>query len=159
MVETKSIETLFRESPFFQSFQYDHISLLAKCSEVVHFNQNELLLTEGENADCFYLILNGSVAIESHFPGREALVVSKVATQGIVGFSWLFPPYRNQFDARAVISVSAVKLSRDCLLPAIESDHALGYHLLKGFSAIMLQRMQSARRQMLDIFGQLKKIP
>ena len=157
MVEAKSIESLLRESPFLQSFQDDHISLLAKCSEVVHFNQNELLLTEGESADCFYLILNGSVAIESHFPGREALVVSKVATHGIVGFSWLFPPYRNQFDARAVTSVLAVKLSGSCLLPVIESNHELGYHLLRGFSAIMLQRMQAARRQMLDIFGQSKK--
>ncbi len=48
------------------------------------------------------------------------------------------------------------KLNGSCLLPIIESDHALGYYLLKGFSAIMLQRMQSARRQMLDVFGQSK---
>ena len=156
MVKIRNIEALLLESPFFQSFPQDHLRLLAECSEIVHFNENELLLTEGEKADYFYLILSGSVAIESHYPGREALIVSKVVTQGIVGFSWLFPPFRNQFDARAVTRGSAIRLNGSCLLPIIESDHALGYHLLKGFSAIMLQRMQSARRQMLDVFGQSK---
>lgn len=158
MVKIRNIETLLLESPFFQSFPQDQLSLLAKCSEIVHFNENELLLTEGEKADYCYLILSGGVAIESHYPGREALVVSKVTTQGIVGFSWLFPPFRNQFDARAVIRGSAIKLNGSCLLPIIEKNHELGYHLLKGFSAIMLQRMQTARRQMLDIYGHSKKL-
>lgn len=157
MVKIRSIKELLLESPVFRDFDDDHLSLLANCSEIVRFNENDFLLIEGEKADYCYLLLSGSVAIESHFPGRAALIVSKVATHGIVGFSWLFPPYRNQFDARAEMSISAIRLHGNCLRSVIESDHELGYQLLNVFSAIMLQRMQSARRQMLDIFGQAKR--
>lgn len=129
MVKAKSIEALLLESPFFQSFPHDYLRPLAKCSEIVYFNQNELLLTEGEKADCFYLVLSGSVAIESHFPGREALIVSKVTTQGIVGFSWLFSPFRNQFDARAVTQGSAIKLkgSACCLSSRVTMSWVIIY--------------------------------
>ena len=39
-----------------------------------------------------------------------------------------------------------------CLRGKCEDDPALGYELMKRFSAIMLRRMQRARMQFLDVY-------
>jgi CRP/FNR family cyclic AMP-dependent transcriptional regulator len=154
MVKIKNIKDLLDESPFFGGMADQYLELLSGCGTIVHFGTGEFLLKEGEEADSFYLIRKGDVAIESHAPGSGALTVSKVGAGGVTGFSWLFPPYRNHFDSRAVTDVEAVRLDGKCLRGKAEQDHELGYQLMKRFAEIMLGRMQATHRQMLDIYGQ-----
>ncbi len=71
----------------------------------------------------------------------------------ILGWSWLFPPYRWSVEARAVQQVRAIKLDGECLRGKCELDPAMGYELMKRFSQIMLQRLEAARLQLLDIYG------
>jgi CRP-like cAMP-binding protein len=152
MVKIKNIKDLLAETPFFEDME-DNLELLSGCGTLVRFNEGEFLLKEGEKANSFYLIRKGNVSIESHIPGGT-LSVSKVGAQGIVGYSWLFSPYRNQFDSRATSNVEAIKLDGKCLRSKAQEDHELGYQLMKRFAELMLQRMQSTRRQMLDIYGE-----
>jgi hypothetical protein len=35
-----------------------------------------------------------------------------------------------------------------------EEDHDLGYELMKRFSAVMIQRLQATRLQLLDLYGE-----
>ena len=62
-----------------------------------------------------------------------------------IGWSWLFPPYRWQFDARATEPVEAIAVDAICLREKVDSDPALGYELTKRFAAVMLSRLQAAR--------------
>ncbi|MCB2081923.1 MAG: Crp/Fnr family transcriptional regulator [Rickettsiales bacterium] len=156
MVKIRNIKDLLTEAPLFDGMADHYLELLAGCGRLAHFKAGEFLLKEGEEANSFYLIRRGEVAIESHTPGGRPLTVAKVGTLGIVGYSWLFPPYRNQFDSCAVTSVDAVHLDGKCLRGKAESDHELGYQFIKRFAAIMIRRMQDARRQMLDIYGNEK---
>ncbi|MCB1592307.1 MAG: Crp/Fnr family transcriptional regulator [Alphaproteobacteria bacterium] len=153
MVKIKNIKDLLSEAPFFEGFAEPYLDLISGCGEIVHFKPNAFLLKEGEEANSFYLIRKGEVAIESHMPAGAPLVISKVGPEGVVGYSWLFPPHRNQFDSRAVTDVEAVRLDGTCLRGKAEEDHELGYQFMKRFAQIMIQRMQAARRQALDIYG------
>ncbi len=148
----KHIRDFLVEAPFFKGMTDAHLDLLAGCGRLARFKAGDLLATEGAGADSFYLIREGEVAIESHIPGG-ALTVSKVECQGLVGFSWLFPPYRSQFDARAVTDVAAVQLDGACLRRKAAEDHEVGYELMRRFAEIMLHRMQATRRQMLDVYA------
>ncbi len=155
MGKTKHVREYLAEATFFAGMEAAHLDLLSGYGELMHFNAGDFLLKEGETADCFYLTLQGDVSIESYVPGRSLLIISKVGAAGLVGYSWLFPPYRNAFDARAVTEVKAVRLNGSCLRGKAEEDHELGYQLMKRFAAIMLQRMQATRRQMLDVYGKV----
>ena len=156
MVKIKDIRDLLAEAPFFDGMEDKYINILAGCGEIAHFRAGEYLLREGEEADSFFLIRKGNVAIESQNPGG-AMTVAKIGPDGIAGFSWLFPPYRNQFDARAITDIEAVKLDGTCLRGKADDDHELGYQFMKRFAAIMNRRMQAARRQMLDVYGEMDK--
>ena len=153
MVETSDIRALLAESPFFDGMSDDHLETMAECSRLVHFRVGEFLLREGDVADTFYLVRDGEVAVESNIPAAGPLSVARVHAGGITGYSWLFPPYRNSFDSLALTDVSAVSLNGECLRSKAEADHELGYQLMKRFAQVMLDRLQSARRQMLDVYA------
>jgi hypothetical protein len=40
-----------------------------------------------------------------------------------------------------------------CLRDKAESDHDLGYELMKRFAARMVERLQATRLQLLDVYG------
>ena len=71
----------------------------------------------------------------------------------IVGWSWIFPPYVWHFDARAVDEVRVVSFDGACLRGKCESDHALGYELMRRFAGVMIDRLLHTRLRLLDVYG------
>ena len=71
----------------------------------------------------------------------------------ILGWSWLFPPYRTMFDARALGVVRTLAFDAACLRGKCEQDHTLGYELLGRFAPVMLGRLQATRLQLMDVYG------
>jgi CRP-like cAMP-binding protein len=117
------------------------------------FAPGELLLAEGDPADTLFLVRRGRVAIEIHAPNRGAIVVETVSPGAAVGWSWLFPPYRWQFDARAVGSVGAIAVDAACLRAKADTDDALGHQLVTRVAAVLLERLQATRIRLLDLYG------
>ena len=153
MVDIKDIQTLLGETPFFEGMSKDHLETMAGCGKLVHFKPGDFLLREGDEAETFYLIRNGEVAIESDMPGSGPLSVARVGAGGVTGYSWLFPPHRNQFDSLAMTDVSALAMDGVCLRGKSAADHELGYQLMKRFAQVAVDRLQATRRQMLDVYA------
>jgi CRP-like cAMP-binding protein len=65
----------------------------------------------------------------------------------ILGWGWLFPPYKAHFDSKAVAPTKAVSLDGAFILKKCEEDHDLGYELLKRFAFVMQQRLRAVRLQ------------
>ena len=80
---------------------------MAGCAVNVHFRAGQHLFHEGEPADTFYVIRHGRVSIEVHAPAGPPVVVDTAHDDDVVGWSWLVPPYRWTFDARATDETSA----------------------------------------------------
>ena len=71
----------------------------------------------------------------------------------VVGWSWLFEPYRWHMDGRAVEDCSIVTFDAACLRGKVEADHELGYQLMSRFAASLIDRLQATRFQLLDVYG------
>lgn len=153
MGNIRTVKDFLAEATFFQDMEERHLELLSGCGKIMHFEAGDFLLKEGSEANSFYLILKGEVVVESYVPAEGPMMVAKVGVGNITGFSWLFPPYRNQFDSRALTKVTVIHLNGKCLRGKAEDNHDLGYMLMKQFAQIMLQRMQDNRRRILDIYS------
>jgi CRP/FNR family cyclic AMP-dependent transcriptional regulator len=149
----RSLRELLSEHPFFTGLDDDTVSMLVGCSRNVHYREGEYLFREGEPADRFFVVRRGRVALDVHVPGQVERVVDTVDEGGVVGWSWLVPPYRWFFDARAVQGVSAVVVDASCLREKCDQDPALGYALMQRVAGVMYQRLQSARVRLLDLYG------
>ena len=86
--------------------------------------------------------------------GRATPIVFETLQDGdIVGASWLVPPYRWMFDARAVGLTRAIGMDAACLRGKCEADHHLGYEMMKRFLPILVGRLHATRLQILDVYG------
>jgi CRP-like cAMP-binding protein len=149
----KTIADLIAEQTFFQGLDQDSLNFVAGCGRNVHYAAGDRILTQGEPADTFYVLRSGSVALSFYVPGRGGVIIDTLQGGDVLGWSWLFEPYRWQFDAKAREDVAAVAFDGICLRTKCDADAHLGYLLVQRFAKVMLARLQSVRMRMLDIYG------
>ena len=73
---------------------------------------------------------HGVVAIETFVAARGTITIETVEAGEMIGWSWLFPPYRWHFDARALVPTRATAFDGACLREKCGRDPALGYALM-----------------------------
>jgi hypothetical protein len=66
----KTLDGLLARHPFFSGLHPRYLQLTTGCASNVRFNAGDLIFKEGEEADNFYLIRQGQVALELFAPGR-----------------------------------------------------------------------------------------
>lgn len=155
MTSPRRLGTLLEEHPFFKDLPPNEIEFIAGCGKNVVFNEGQYLFREGEAADQFFIIRHGRVALEIFIPERGPLVTETVGEGDVLGWAWLFPPYRWSSDARALATVRAVALDGACLRAKCEEDLRLGYELMRRFAQIIMLRLHSTRVRLLDIYGRV----
>jgi CRP/FNR family transcriptional regulator, cyclic AMP receptor protein len=149
----ETIEQILRDVPLFEGLSDDALKLIAGCGSNVHFREGGVLFREGDPADTFYVIRHGSIAVEMFVPARGPVTIETMQSGEVLGWSWLFAPYRWQFDARALQDVRATGFDGACLRGKCDADPALGYDLMKRFAQVMTERLQWTRIRLLDVYG------
>ncbi len=149
----EGLESILAKHPFFMGFAPEHGQLVAGCARNRRYDAGEYLFREGAAADEFFLIRHGQVALEMGAPGRPTIVFATLGEGEIVGASWLVPPYRWSYDARAVTLTRAIGIDAACLRAKCEADHHLGYEMMKRFLPVLVQRLHATQLQILDVYG------
>ncbi len=145
---------LLTKSAVFQGMDPDQLAFVAGCGWRVHITAGDTVFKLGEPADRFFVLESGRVALEVRGAHARALRVTTVGAGEVLGWSWLFPPYTWQFDARAVDEVQAVAFDGACLRAKLEDDPTFGYDLMKRFGAVVLERLHAARLQLVDLYAE-----
>ncbi len=153
MVQIEGLDTLLKEHPFFEGINDEYGELVAGCCANEVVQAGDFVFREGDKADKFYLVRHGSVALEVHAPGRETIIVDTVNAGELLGWSWLAPPYRTQFDARALELTRLTSLDAACLRGKMEEDHHLGYELQRRFAPVVARRLEAALMRLIDMYG------
>ena len=149
----KDIDALLAEHPFFKDFTPPYRALIAGCGKNVQFKADQLLAKTGDPANQFFAIRHGRASIELHSAERGPLILQTVEAGDVVGWSWLFPPYQWKFDLRALEDLRAISFDGECLRGKCERDPAMGYDFMKRFAQVFMERLESARLQLLDLYG------
>jgi CRP-like cAMP-binding protein len=152
-MKTRSIAEYLAEHPFFAGLDSASIQELAGCAVNEHVRTGGYLFRQGDEASHFYVIMHGRVALELYSPGSGAHVIDSIGEGDVVGWSWLIPPYRWFWDARAVEPTTVVALDSACLRRKSESDPRLGYAVVLRVAQVMSQRLQASRVRLLDLYG------
>ena len=149
----KKIAELLRQHPFTEGLEDEVVDLIAGCAKNIVFQAKDYIFREGENAEHFYLIRHGTVALEMYAPGRGPFTFLTVKSGEVLGASWLIPPYRWAYDARAVELTRAIAFECGCLRDKCETDHHVGYEMMKRFIPPLVERLRTARLQSADVYG------
>ncbi len=141
--------------PYLAGLAPKYVELLADCATHVIWSAGETICSEGGMANSFFLIYHGKVAIEVDVPGPGVVTIETLDAGDVLGWSWLFPPYRWHFDVRATELTRMIEINASCLRAKIAEDHEFGFEMMRRFAQTIIERLQSTRLQLLDMYGQI----
>ncbi len=145
----KTIESTLAEHPFFEGLDPRHLHVAAHGANEDKFGAQSYIFSEGDKAGKFYVIRKGKIALEAASPSDELITIDTIEGGDVLGWSWLFPPYRWQFSARVIEPVQVIVLDGVYLREKCEEDHDFGYELVKRAAQVITQRLQATRMQIL----------
>lgn len=143
---------MLAQHAFFQGMDQKLIHVIAAKATQVSFGVGKYIMREGQNANTFYLILQGKVALEIAAMSQEKIVIDTVEPGEAMGWSWLIDPYEWLFSARVVESTQAIAIDGDFLRDQCDINPYLGYELMKRIVGVIAHRLQVTRIQLLDIY-------
>jgi CRP/FNR family transcriptional regulator, cyclic AMP receptor protein len=153
--QAQTIEQLLAAHPFVVGIEESQLRTITECaSKVVHFAADQVIFHAGGVARVLYLLHRGDVALEVIAPGTGTRIVATLSGGDALGWSWMFPPYRWAFDARALTATEAIVLDGEKLRRCAEEDHELGYQVVWRVAREMADRLQATRLQLLDVYGE-----
>ena len=150
---TTTLDQVLGAQAFFAGLDDEHLATLASLAEPVAVATGRKVFHEGDVADACYLVLEGDIALEMDIPGRGPHVLQTLHAGDMLGWSWLVTPYRYAYDAQALTEVKAIRFDAVGLRAKKEADTAFGYELMQRFAEVLVRRMQAARLQLLDVYG------
>lgn len=145
-------EDLIRKQRYFKDLELKHLQVLAHCATETSWDTDNFIFRIGEPARHFYLVGEGSVAIEMQAAQRGIVRIQTLHPGDVLGWSWLFPPFKWHFDARVLEPSKGLVFEAEAFLAQCENDHELGYQIQKRFSRMMVERLQATRLQLLDLY-------
>jgi CRP/FNR family transcriptional regulator, cyclic AMP receptor protein len=147
------LELAVADHPFFSTIPRVALRRLAAHARRVDVPASELIFREGDEADTFYLVRRGVIRLDAEASGPAATPLETLGADTVLGWSWLFAPYRWHLSATAVTKVSLVAFDASVLRILMSADPVVGYELMRRFAAVMFDRLQAARHRLSDPTG------
>ena len=151
-MEVHDLEGVLSEHPFLADLKPEHIKLIAGCASNRRLDAGEYVAREGDQADEFYLIREGQLALDIFAPQIGARRMFTVHEGEVAGWSWLVEPHVWKFDAQAVTPVRMIAVDGKCLRGKCELDFELGYRLFQRVARLIEGRLTATRLQLLDLY-------
>jgi len=96
-----AISELIAGHEVFRGLDPGIIDTLAGFASEREFSKDEVVFRYGEPAKTFYLVRSGTIVVEVAAIEGPPLVLQRLGEGALLGWSWLIPPYRWNFQARA----------------------------------------------------------
>ena len=135
--------------PFLRGMPSSHLDALAAAASDVMFPAGHRIFTDGGYAGKFWLIRSGQVAVDLQVPGQGPVVIDTVGMGGLLGWSWLLPPYRWAFGGVCVTPVEVFEFDAAAVRDSCAADPVLGYDLTQRLIRALAGRLQSTRTRLI----------
>ena len=139
--------------PFLHGMSADHLGLLADAAHDVSFPARYRLFEDGGNATRFWLIQAGHVSLDLHVPGEGPVVIESIGMGELLGWSWLFPPYKWAFGAVSATAVEAFEFDAPTVRELCAAYPELGYEFNQRVTRVLAKRLQATRIRLIARSG------
>lgn len=149
-MNNQSILDYLSTHKFFSGLEENQLKFLAENANEMKIKRGEVLFQQDKPADTFYLLREGQISVQIPALVGPTLEIQKLVRNQLLGWSWLIPPYRWNFMARAEQDSDLIEFDGKAILDRCEEDTEFGYELFKRFASLMSMRLDAARQKMMD---------
>ncbi|MCX4743401.1 cyclic nucleotide-binding domain-containing protein [Streptomyces antibioticus] len=126
---------------------------LMELAREVSFPEDTRIFEAGGVADRFWVVRSGAVSLVQEVTTVQRVTVASLGAGDLLGWSWLFPPYRWDFGAEAFSPVRAYEFEAQPVTKLCEEDPALGMTLVRLVAEILAHRLEMTRNRLMDQYG------
>lgn len=130
----------------------DEVSFLESAAVDRLFVEGDILFEEDAIAEEFFIIVEGRIGLELVSPRRRPIVIQTLGRGDLVGLSWVFPPYRWSWRARAMDPTKVIAFDARAVRERCVEDRNLSERILQMVAREAVKRLHGARTQMLDLY-------
>lgn len=146
----QTIDAYLKSHALFEGLDDAFMQILLNSASELQVKKGDLLFQQGKLADKFYILRTGQVSIQVPALVGPTLEIQTLGEDQVLGWSWLIPPFRWHFMARAVEDSELIEFDGRALLAHSEEDPKFGFALFKRFAGLMSERLDAARQKMMD---------
>lgn len=143
---------VIRELVLFAGLDRKEHERLAAIARVERHDAGAQLFVEGDPPGDLYVVLDGRVLLSVKVPGEPERSLMSLRAGELLGWTALLGR-RRVATATAVLDSEVLRLPRSDLLELCESDHDVGYAIMRQAFEEMADRLLATRLQLLDVFG------
>lgn len=146
------VEEVLAKSQMFAGLSLEDIYDVARISREQAHRQGETIFQESEEAHNLYILVQGKVSLEMCIPQpaargpMQSCEIRVVAPGASFGWSAVVDPYVYTLSARCVEACRSVAIDGARLRDLMESNHHIGYRVLKRLSATVSSRLKDTRQ-------------
>ncbi len=149
-VGRKNLREGLSGSWFFESFEKEELDSLLQAGREIVCPGGKDIISEGEPADTFYILLAGVVSLKVSALEHGELVLSTLRNTGeIFGWSALVEGGKSTASAECLEESSLLALKKSDLENLFAADPRLGYHFMKKLASLVSRRLEKTRSLLL----------
>ncbi len=145
-----SIEELSKMQ-LFKGLPGDHLKEIVKICKIVEYKGEDIIFSEGDDANHIFTLLNGEIEIfiqSSVRPERIPLSIIKIPYETF-GWSALVPPHYYTSGAIARKDTKVASIEREPLMQILEKDPQIGMNTYKTIAKVISNRLKNCRAMLL----------
>ena len=147
-----TLEARLRGHKFAHGLSDAEIAALASLATETAFGEGEMILQDGQRSPAFYLVTEGSVAVELRSP-RFVVCVAAVTAGEAFGWSALLDQQDSVFQVRTRERTTALRLDGPKLRALCRQQPALGVELLNRVLQLVAGRVRSTEIRFAEMCG------
>jgi signal-transduction protein with cAMP-binding, CBS, and nucleotidyltransferase domain len=154
MLISTEISSSIKAIPWFLDLEPKDMQKLAEIAELKSFVAEEIIFKEGQQHPYIYVILEGSVQLESFIPGHGVLPVYTAESLDVIGWSSLTPVVRQKTSsARVLKNTKAICFHSESLMNLCESECEIGFVIMRRIANIVASRFLNHRLHLLELIA------
>lgn len=130
------------------------VNRLDQMSGIRIYQPGETLFQEGKANPDFHIVAEGHVRLDMYVHGRGRVPILTTGIGDILGWSALLGKGIMTSSAVALDCVKTITLPGMELQHLCETEHEVGYHVMRQLAAALAKRLVATRLQLLDVFGE-----
>lgn len=128
----------------FKGLSQEELEEIARLCEEVIFNDGDKLLTEGERADHFFILDEGSVDLRFELPYRKTskeMTVTTIEPGECFSWSALILPHKATLSCYSTGESRAIKIKGAELLSLCEKNNHIGFVIMQKIATMIGERL------------------
>lgn len=129
----------------------DMLDKMLPVIDILKFDEQEIIFSEGEEANRFYMVKRGKVLLELGISDKTTVSVGSVQPGYAFGWSAMLDGGLYTTAAVCAESSEVFSLKRDKILKLLENDHSMGYRMTQRLLTILKKRLDIRTEQFIRL--------